>query len=145
MELMEYIETNAKLMESNPGVHLYQYLLENGVHKVGSKPVTGHPVLGKIPDISRQKGCYRNATIAALVCDEAKYIEGIACGHLLPMQHAWVEFEGEIYDPTWERIEDLTPLSECEYLGVEVPKEHVEATIDSDNPWMTPLLVMLQS
>jgi len=110
MELMEYVEYTVKMLDGNPGSHFYKYVLEHGSHRVGSKPVTGHPVLGKIPDINMPKGCYRNASLAALVCDEAKYIEGIAQGYLIPMQHAWIEYEGELYDPTWEKIESL-PLS----------------------------------
>lgn len=139
--LMRYVEATVRMMKGNPGGGLYKYLLKNGTLRTGSKPVKNHPVLGTIPELHVPKGCYRNASLAALVCDDVKYIEGIAMGRILPVSHAWIEYKGEIYDPTWEKFNDL---DQCEYLGVEVPKEYVERMVDSDIPWMTPLLEMLK-
>lgn len=51
------------------------------------------------------KHCYRNASRAVLLVPEfrdAAYVEGIAVSHGygMPIEHDWVEHEGDVLDPT---------------------------------------------
>lgn len=56
---------------------------------------------------ARVKECWSNSVLALLVLPElenAYYIEGFAYndnGIPIPVEHGWIEHEGQIIDPTW--------------------------------------------
>jgi hypothetical protein len=73
------------------------------------------------------KECFTNALQAAAINDDLTYVEGYAYNGLLPIHHAWVvDDAGNVYDPTWENIEDRD-MSQDVYIGV--PFETIYACI----------------
>jgi hypothetical protein len=52
------------------------------------------------------KQCYVNAYKVCSQIREAKYVEGMASIHGIPIDHAWVEINGKHYDPTNEFVFD---------------------------------------
>lgn len=62
--------------------------------------------------------CFRNAALIASKDPAATYVEGFATKpdiHGLLLQHAWVEVDGVVVDPTWTRPDSAL------YIGVRVP------------------------
>lgn len=82
-----------------------KFVLRNGkMFPRGKRPRGVH--LGKLGQ------CYRNAALLALA-GYGEYVEGFAMkSGLIPLQHAWIEIDGEAIDNTW-RDADGT-----EYMGV---------------------------
>lgn len=74
--------------------------------------------------------CYMNSqTIASrnITNDKLKYIEGLVTVHGIPISHAWLEYNGKVFDPTviekggfGNKGKTGAPLGE--YYGVEIPK-----------------------
>lgn len=66
------------------------------------------------PDIKkgRMKMCFKNSAGAALSLDGGwEYTEGVALSKgLIPVQHAWLSYDGRAFDPTW--------TDGVEYVGV---------------------------
>ncbi len=62
--------------------------------------------------------CYRNAALLMMEHPELTYVEGYACGAVLPVHHAWcVTKQGEVIDTTWPyHEEDL-------YYGIPINRE----------------------
>ncbi len=120
----------------------FAYLQEHGTLKVGAKTAYDHPVLSSIPDGRKPKECYRNSKLLSLVLDGVDYIEGIAFLHYVPLDHAWILYEGELYDPTWGQP-DRNRIDKAIYFGVKVPSKYVEETIGSERTWITPLRAMI--
>ena len=72
--------------------------------------------------------CYMNAqTIAtrAMGDPDVKYIEGLVTVHGVPIDHAWVEYKGKVFDPTsyTKNFKLKQNWPEGEYYGMEVPKD----------------------
>jgi hypothetical protein len=67
----------------------------------------------------RFKGCYNNAFNFVHENPTARYVIGYALS-VIPIEHAWVWYEGTYYDPTWEKYSKLgetyLPLFEYTYL-----------------------------
>lgn len=67
--------------------------------------------------------CFMNAqrlALAGLHDRRVQYVEGLVTVHGVPIDHAWIEFNGKVYDPT------LKPKGwEPEYFGVTVPKDEI--------------------
>jgi hypothetical protein len=62
---------------------------------------------------------------------DVKYVEGLVTVVGVPIDHAWIEYKGKVYDPTlanekWQ-MKDPTgsgrEKEKPEYFGVEVPKD----------------------
>lgn len=83
----------------------------------------------------RIRQCYCNASILAEVgqAEGFAYFEGYAAG-IIPVNHAWVGFQGKAIDVTWRELEDNRPSSietvlsrirenvlKSAYMGIEVP------------------------
>lgn len=70
---------------------------------------------GQVCPVARlaPKECFYNAGSLAMY-EGYQYVEGFAMRPSLaiPIHHAWVERDGKVIDPTWDRPE------ECLYLGV---------------------------
>jgi hypothetical protein len=72
--------------------------------------------------------CYMNAqkiATRALHDQRVKYMEGLVTVHGVPINHAWIEYNGKVFDPTlYDRNFKLKQdREEGEYYGMEVPKE----------------------
>jgi hypothetical protein len=48
--------------------------------------------------------CWRNAALALVSLGRGMYVEGVAVTLGLPMEHGWVEVDGQIVDPTWTSV-----------------------------------------
>lgn len=82
--------------------------------------------------------CIMNAqklAITSMGLDDprVKYVEGLVLVYGVPIDHAWIEFNGKVYDPTladekW-RMKNPLKLGKAiepgEYFGVEVPKNEI--------------------
>jgi hypothetical protein len=77
--------------------------------------------------------CIQNAQKLASLAEhnnDLKYIEGLVTVHGLPIDHAWIEYKGKVFDPTLNKP-DGTPKDPTgsgkdpghEYFGIEVPKD----------------------
>ena len=93
----------------------------------------------KKPQTCARRECYCNAqqiaarTHGGLRDEKLQYVEGLVtvCG--VPLDHAWVEYGGRVYDPTLAKYEpdakpdyhDSVCRDEYEYFGVTVPKEEI--------------------
>jgi hypothetical protein len=49
---------------------------------------------------AKPKHCWRNAEKALAVLPDAVYVEGFAAEHGLEFEHGWLEWKGQIIDPT---------------------------------------------
>ena len=72
--------------------------------------------------------CYMNAQKLAHDThddDRFKYMEGLVSVHGVPIDHAWIEFNGKVFDPTLFSLKTFQPKSGIpgEYWGMEVRKE----------------------
>jgi hypothetical protein len=75
--------------------------------------------------------CYMNAqqiAVDAVNNPKVKYMEGLVTVHGVPIDHAWIEFNGKTFDPTiadenWKMKQGSVPRGE--YFGIEVPKEEI--------------------
>lgn len=81
--------------------------------------------------------CYMNAqrmATRALDDPRVKYMEGLVSVHGVPISHAWIEFNGKVYDPTLKtesgkgktitrQGEKIKLEEDKDYFGVEVPKD----------------------
>lgn len=58
-----------------------------------------------------------------------KYVEGLVTVHGVPIDHAWVEINGKVYDPTINKTQLVTKkgIPMGEYVGVNVPKDAIVA------------------
>jgi hypothetical protein len=73
--------------------------------------------------------CYYNAQTIA--CQRGggnsrvKYIEGLVTCHGVPIDHAWIEYNGKVFDPTLNDLRTFKDKQglEREYYGMEIPKE----------------------
>lgn len=86
--------------------------------RLGTPRIHNPHVLPDAFPVMEPRQCYRNAH--ELVLDDPDrlyYVEGWAYGHVLPVQHAWVEdkLTGDIIDPTWADLDFDDP---CFYLGI---------------------------
>ena len=63
------------------------------------KPLTDE--LKSILNLVKMKACYNNSYHYASLFG-ATYVLGYAAG-IFPVDHAWIKYEGEYYDPTWEK------------------------------------------
>lgn len=67
--------------------------------------------------------CYMNAQKMALAArsnNRIKYVEGLVTVHDVPLDHAWIELNGKVYDPTL--TDNEIPEIPHEYQGITVPK-----------------------
>jgi len=71
--------------------------------------------------------CYMNAQILAGLTDQRfRYIEGFTMVHGVLISHAWLEFNGKVFDPTLKSLKtwkDKQGIENREYYGMEVPKD----------------------
>ena len=77
-----------------------------------------------VPNIGIIKECFQNCFIAATTYpDDLIYCEGYAMA-MIPIHHAWLLFDGKVFDPTWDLIKpykDNIP----EYYGVQFSRDYV--------------------
>lgn len=72
--------------------------------------------IGAIP-----KQCYSNCFLAVYGradLAQAVYVEGFAYAGFFPVEHAWIELEGRIIDPTWALLFSETEMLDFAYFGV---------------------------
>lgn len=74
--------------------------------------------------------CYMNAqriAVAGFDDSRVKYMEGLVTVHGVPIDHAWIEFNGKVYDPTLFdskfKLKQESRKDTPEYYGMEVPKD----------------------
>jgi hypothetical protein len=72
--------------------------------------------------------CYQNAQTIAIrrpYDNRLQYVEGLVTVHGVPIDHAWIEFNGKVFDPTLNDLKSFKDKQglEREYYGMEVPKE----------------------
>ena len=127
-ELLRLFETPWTMVAMNPEEH--------GLVMVTPKPMT-HVVEGFSAD-AEIKHCYhnsyktlRNASMQVSDMDEWRYVVGIAMG-VIPVNHSWVKYRNDYYDPTWERFTEdgirdkYYPVAELTYA------ELMEVVMDND-------------
>jgi len=77
-----------------------------------------------VPNIGIVKECFRNCFIAATTYpDLLTYCEGYAMA-MIPVHHAWLLYNGQVLDPTWDLIkpyQDSIP----EYYGVQFSRDYI--------------------
>lgn len=73
----------------------------------------------------RKKECYSNC-LKELIYNPNKliYCEGFATS-VIPVQHAWLLFEGQLIDPTWD---DQIEQQNREYFGIAFNTDYVKHT-----------------
>ncbi len=86
-------------------------------------------------EVFKPRRCYYNALMLMLDLGEPPgliYFEGLAQSYILPTNHAWLELNGKVIDPTWGRREcpPQHPIlgvypAHWEYWGVPIPFETV--------------------
>jgi len=84
------------------------------------------------------KECYYNAQLTAIYdgSDKLQYVEGRATGGILPVDHAWLEINGKVVDPTWTEgmVKGGKPIlgtfpDKTDYLGVIIPKSIIKDSL----------------
>lgn len=70
--------------------------------------------------------CYMNAQRIAswtLNNKDLKYMEGLVTVHSIPIDHAYLEYHGKVYDPTLLKMDGTskTKTPPGEYFGIEIP------------------------
>ena len=63
----------------------------------------------------------------ALGDPRVNYVEGLVTVHGVPLDHAWIEFNGKVFDPTTANVnwKIKTGAPKGEYFGVTVPKNEI--------------------
>lgn len=93
---------------------IHRFILENGrPFETGPQSFEGERM--------EQGACFSNATLKTLWDRKLNYVEGYACVHGVPLQHAWcVDRKGLIVDPTWSNEPHQT-----NYFGVQFSKKYL--------------------
>ena len=91
---------------------------------------------------ARPKQCFHNAYLVVVEClPGATYVEGFAISHWgIACEHAWVEWQGEIIDPTPQWLEaDAVYFPGLRFVGAGKLVEAI-ATIPNDTDSQLPLV-----
>lgn len=154
MSVKEYLQAEISMMKTmnHPGINGYQsthdYVLQHG-KLYESIPLTREEyaaVSFVLPYGFPTKSCYMNAqrivTYGLLKhVGDVHYVEGVAVGNSIPVDHAWITLNGKVIDLTWgpmkkvahkdriylrrtSRVLGVLPEG-YEYLGIEFTEEQV--------------------
>ena len=72
--------------------------------------------------------CYYNAQTLAVRSDDLKYVEGLMTLHGVPIDHAWLEYNGKVFDPTlydMKSFKHKQARGDDEYYGMCIPTEMI--------------------
>ncbi|SRR6266566_653914 len=113
--------------------HVWLKLADYG-HPGNVEPFTKE----ELEDLKRMKSsfpkcklgfCYMNAqrmAMAGLANPKVQYVEGLVSVHGVPIDHAWIEYNGKIFDPTlMDASGKVKDKQEHEWFGVTVPKNEI--------------------
>jgi hypothetical protein len=128
-EMLEQIRDQHIWDEKNLWVKLAKY-----GHPGNTEPFTAEEKKELVP--IRKSGrqcnlgeCYMNAQrIAVDYLDNPKvqYVEGLVSVHGVPLDHAWIEYNGKVFDPTlYDKQGNSKQSIEHEYFGVTIPKDEI--------------------
>ena len=139
MTAREFVETVARLDRG------HSVLLARGQEflsriAVASNPITQAWAKRRKP---RAKQCYMNSQRFVLDCDEASYFEGYWFTGDIPVWHAWVMLDGNLFDFTAEACErslrrskiEMAPLTEQSYFGVHIPTDFLRSHLLTVKVW----------
>ncbi len=122
-----------------PELRDFKHYALNGTERVTPRHIDEHlpehrKTFDKI-DFMQQNACYKNAIMAAPAFGDdprLKYGEGIYVDHMTsrPIQHAWLELGGKVYDPTWHHVFDRKAHNNgATYYGVDYDPDVAAGTM----------------
>ena len=150
--VIQYLKGIQKLYkESNNGIiaaRFYKWLLKRG--KVRKTKRLTKKELAELKQILRESGiqpqakqCFYVSQMLYLTApDKLKYIEGFA-NHIIPTEHAWLEYKGKVVDVVWGCLEHnkspdkFSADPDCEYFGIEIPLDVITKSISDTGQAMS--------
>lgn len=130
-ELMHTLQKIGKLWGYD---HVWARLGKKG-HEGDTKTPFTKDELKMIKDLKQNHRCelgycFMNAqrlAVDALSDPKIKYVEGLVTVHSVPIDHAWLEVNGKVWDPTLMKSPGVAKDGKeiGEYVGIEVPKEMI--------------------
>jgi hypothetical protein len=121
-----WLVDNAKLFKNKP-------LNKKELKKV--KELLAYPRVGMLP---RAKMCFYFNQVACLANQgEFEYWEGQAIGCAIPVEHAWLVYNGKVVDAVWGTLDHIqTPDgysagAQQDYAGVKIPYDLVRRSVAS--------------
>jgi len=143
--MLQYLDAMLKLyksMKNKVGVKFYKWLLKKG--KLRNTKQFSKRELAELKHVLRQsaiqpaaKQCFYVSQMVLLTApNKLKYIEGFA-NHIIPVEHAWLEYKGKVLDLVWGSLEHnqspdgFSADPKCEYFGVEIPLEFITRNIEA--------------
>ena len=97
-DIITYIKTLNQLQRFD------DYVTIDALEQVEATPIPAD-LMRTMREISEPNLCFNNTFHAMSFFPDPRYVVGYAAG-VFPVEHAWVESEGNVYDPTWELFSD---------------------------------------
>lgn len=124
--VIEHIETIRKLGLTGKQMEYYNFLLENG------KSFQFQVYENDVPPFIKQKECFKNSFLMAIMDDSIEYYEGFyVCGDIpIPIEHAF-NIKGDAVE-----VSDFTAqkfgIPVVEWFGIQIPKRILEEWVNGD-------------
>ena len=143
--IVQYAKMVAKAAEGDPYGNFMSSLMQEGSWFEGMEPAANDPETKAWQRLHRpkKKECFYNAQQFVIdISPKAKYFEGLCWQGVMPVDHAWIVFKGQVIDFTLEammraikRIKgvDLSKANVAPvYLGLPVPMKFFASVIAVD-------------